>query len=266
LQAWNKINKEFLEVQDEEEPLPLSVIVPTYNCAHSIRWTLESLERQSYPALELVVVDAGSTDGTLDLISRSYEGRCRIYSVAQYHLAEMYNRGVSLSSAEVVGFLLPGDSYVSARTLHFVSREWKKSLPHMLYGGCLLRSGRRDPRVLLEPLSESYMRRGRQPASLQACWFEKGTLRRLGKFDARYLWRSPYDLLCRMGCEKVEMVKRVLVDHQRRRFSTKMVVRRVWETQDIIRRYFGRWARLRWWLAARPLRFVRMWWHSRARD
>jgi len=49
-----------------ERPL-VSVCVPTYNCARTLRLCLESVQAQGYPALELLVVDGGSRDGTVAL-------------------------------------------------------------------------------------------------------------------------------------------------------------------------------------------------------
>ena len=50
----------------------ISVIVPSYNQGILIRQTLESVLTQGYPDLELIVVDGGSTDETVEII-REYE-------------------------------------------------------------------------------------------------------------------------------------------------------------------------------------------------
>ena len=45
----------------------ISVIVPVYNCGEYLRRCVESLQRQTYEALEIILVDDGSTDGTAEL-------------------------------------------------------------------------------------------------------------------------------------------------------------------------------------------------------
>ena len=50
------------------EPLLASVVVPAYNGAHFLPRCLASLQKQTHPRVEIIVVDDGSTDGTPDLV------------------------------------------------------------------------------------------------------------------------------------------------------------------------------------------------------
>ena len=51
---------------------PASIIIPNWNGAHHLPTCLDSLRRQSYPNFEVIVVDNGSTDGSLELLGRDY--------------------------------------------------------------------------------------------------------------------------------------------------------------------------------------------------
>ncbi|MBM4465660.1 MAG: glycosyltransferase family 2 protein [Chloroflexi bacterium] len=51
---------------------PASIIIPNWNGAHHLPTCLDSLRRQSYPHFEVIVVDNGSTDGSLELLERDY--------------------------------------------------------------------------------------------------------------------------------------------------------------------------------------------------
>ena len=59
--------------------LTVSLILTTYNSLPNIQRTLESIECQDYPEIEVIIKDGGSTDGTLDVI-KNYENKSK-YSV-----------------------------------------------------------------------------------------------------------------------------------------------------------------------------------------
>ena len=54
-------------MNDTELPL-ISIIIATLNCVHTLQQCLDSVARQTYSPLELIVIDGGSTDGTIDIL------------------------------------------------------------------------------------------------------------------------------------------------------------------------------------------------------
>lgn len=86
-----------------EKPL-VSVIIPTYNRAKVIPPTLESVLAQTYPNIEIVVVDDGSTDNTEALIAQ-YNGRVRYIRQHNQGVEMARNRGFWNSSGAFVNFL-----------------------------------------------------------------------------------------------------------------------------------------------------------------
>jgi len=84
------------------EPL-VSVIVPTLNAARYLEDALESIAAQTYPHREVVLVDGGSTDGTLELAGR-YE-RVRQVRQGGRGLADAWNSGLEAAGGELIAFL-----------------------------------------------------------------------------------------------------------------------------------------------------------------
>jgi glycosyltransferase involved in cell wall biosynthesis len=86
----------------------ISVITPCLNAAGTIEETVESVRTQDYPRVEHLVVDGGSSDGTLDLLERL---GVRYVSEPDEGRADAANKGVALTSGEVVGWLNADDRY-----------------------------------------------------------------------------------------------------------------------------------------------------------
>ena len=91
-----------------EPRLAVSVVVPCKNDARYLRTALESILSQDYPLLECIVVDGGSTDGTIDLLKR-YGDRIRWLSEPDRGPFDAINRGWQLSNGEILAWLNADD-------------------------------------------------------------------------------------------------------------------------------------------------------------
>ncbi len=89
-------------------PQPLvSVVIPAFNAYTFIERTLRSAARQTYPALEIIVVDDGSTDDTAKLVKRCAmnDPRIRLLRTPNRGVAAARNTGIEASSGRFVAFL-----------------------------------------------------------------------------------------------------------------------------------------------------------------
>ncbi len=91
----------------------VSVVVPTFNRAHLIGRTIGSVLAQSYPALEVIVVDDGSTDDTRETIARDYGDDARVRYVYKQNggPASARNTGFAQSRGEYVALLDSDDTW-----------------------------------------------------------------------------------------------------------------------------------------------------------
>ena len=95
----------------------ITVVTPCLNAAGTIGETLESVRAQSYPDLEHLIMDGGSTDGTLEIV-RSFDG-VRLFSEPDSGRAEAANKGAARAVGDVVGWLNADDRYEPG-ALHLV--------------------------------------------------------------------------------------------------------------------------------------------------
>lgn len=236
----------------------VTIVVPTFNNAQKIGITLESLLNQDYPTYEIIVVDSGSTDRTLEMVRGFREERIRLYTVALFDRYEMLNKGISLAKGTYLNFIFPGDYYIHKGTLRTIMGcAINANLPSLVYCGCLLRAPQKEPTVLFRELTIPLLRRGQQPTSLQSCWFHKDTFKEIGKFDVGYTIRGGLDLLCRFmlkGGLQYSSTNKVLTDYDLRLVTRSMVVHHFFETMRIVFRYFGLLALFPWVLRQGDLR------------
>ncbi|RBP51422.1 glycosyltransferase family 2 protein [Arenicella xantha] len=90
----------------------VSVVIPVYNVEQYISQALNSVLKQSYQNLEVVVVDDESPDGSIDLIHREFnDPRLRIVRQANTGLAGARNTGIRESKGELIAFLDSDDAW-----------------------------------------------------------------------------------------------------------------------------------------------------------
>lgn len=93
----------------------VSVVIPSYNHARFIGEAVKSALGQTVKDLEVVVVDDGSSDETLQVLSRIKDDRLKIFSQENKGAHEALNRGIALSSGEFISILNSDDVYASNR-------------------------------------------------------------------------------------------------------------------------------------------------------
>jgi glycosyltransferase involved in cell wall biosynthesis len=91
-----------VQMQKNWEQMLVSVVIPTYNSARFLGVCLESLKNQSWKELEVIVVDDGSTDGTLE-IAEKYE--CIVINNPTRGRAEAKNEGIKHSVGDFFFFI-----------------------------------------------------------------------------------------------------------------------------------------------------------------
>lgn len=88
----------------------ITIVTPCFNSVATIQGTLDSVRAQKYPGLQHVVVDGGSTDGTVQILQRA-EGISYL-SEPDRGRVDACNKGVGLAEGEVIGWLNADDTYL----------------------------------------------------------------------------------------------------------------------------------------------------------
>src|ERR1700732_3837604 len=97
---------------DIDEFPPVSIITAVFNGQDSIASCIQSVLRQNYPNIEHIIVDGGSTDGTVEVL-RHYGGQIATWiSEPDAGVYDAWNKGLKLASGHWIAFLGADDIYL----------------------------------------------------------------------------------------------------------------------------------------------------------
>lgn len=254
---WEKIRHLNQELTPEMAPR-MTIVIPTCNDARKIGITLENILAQVYVDFEVLVIDAASSDRTIEIVKSFRDERVRLSSVSSYNRYEMLNKGIFLARGVYINFMFPGDYYLQKETFQIMMRlAHSKDWASLVYCGCLIREGEKEAKFLFRNFNLEQLKHGRQPTSLQSIWFHKQVFQEIGKFDTRYTLRGGFDLMCRFILDERLThagTKRILTDYDLRTVTKEMLISHFVETAKIIRRNFGTITLLKWFVFQKDLK------------
>lgn len=193
--------------------LPLiSVVIPSFNQARYLERTLKSVIDQEYPRLELMVFDAGSTDGSREIIER-YAGNFSYWqSQPDGGQTAAINQGWKRSLGEVVAWLNSDDAYLPG-TLAFVG-TWFRDHPEtgLLYGRCQVVDGDgRERGIVGSEYRRSTMLLSHQPIPQPATFVRRGVLEAVGYLEETLDYVMDYEYFLRVAAtHRPQFVPRTL--------------------------------------------------------
>lgn len=107
--------------------LKISIVTVSYNAADTIEQTISSVVNQTYENIEYIIIDGGSTDGTVDII-RKYEDRIAYWvSKPDNGVYDAMNKGIDVATGDYIYFLGADDALVCTKTLYYVCNDIKET-------------------------------------------------------------------------------------------------------------------------------------------
>jgi glycosyltransferase involved in cell wall biosynthesis len=174
----------------------VTIVTPSYNMAEFLEQTIQSVLAQDYPNLEYIVMDACSTDGTQEILSR-YQDRLRYVSAPDLGAADAINRGFSLGDGEILAWLNADDTYLPGAIATAVAALQSDPALSAIYGEAWLvdRSGKylyRYPTQPSDHLSQECC------ICQPACFIRRTVFETAGKLDIDLHVAYDYALWMRM--------------------------------------------------------------------
>ena len=182
--------------------MKISVITATYNRDKTIERAIKSVKNQDYPNVELVVVDGASVDDTISKVESLIGTNDIFVTEKDYGIYDALNKGIGLSSGDVIGFLHSDDIYFDNQILSKVANFFSDDSIDVVYGdACFFRDDNIDKIIRVyrsDELSIKNLSRGKMPAHT-AMLFKKDVYRKYGLFKTGYVIAADYEFLCRVA-------------------------------------------------------------------
>ena len=176
--------------------IPLvSIVTVVYNGAAHLEETILSVVDQDYGNLEYIIVDGGSTDGTLDIIKK-YEHKIDYWvSEADKGIYDAMNKGIWLAEGELIGIINADDCYCTGTVRTVVEKSLKHSEAHVFHGDMefLHTSGVREIWRSKDTLTAYDVYR--MPVNHATVFVRAGCYKECGYFNTRYRIAADYDLV-----------------------------------------------------------------------
>lgn len=190
-----------MEVTDHDLTF-ISIITPTLNCARYIGEAVESVLNQDYPRFEHIIMDGGSTDGTLDVVTRY--PHLHVISEPDRGLYDALNKGIGLAQGDYLGWLNADDLYANG-LFHDLGHKAREMPTVELFTGDSERfedtpKGRRVVRAnKFYTCHELLDGRLSSVVSLNGCFFRRELFENIGGFSTAYKLVSDHEFLIRLS-------------------------------------------------------------------
>lgn len=227
--------------------MKISLITSTYNSAQTLRNTFDSVLSQTYEDIEYLVIDGGSTDGTLEIIKEYepvFKERMHWISEPDRGLYDALNKGILMATGDVVGILNSDDFFTTDNVLMTVATEINDV--DSVYGDIHFVNPDNLDKCVRYYSSRNFrpwaMRFGYMPAHpsfyARRCVFEK-----YGLYALDYKIAADYDMMVRLFCKykiSSRYVEKDFVTMRTGGMSTNSIANRLqitWEDAKACRRY-----------------------------
>ncbi len=223
-----------------DEPL-VSVITVTYNRADTIEDAIRSVLAQTYPNIEYIVIDGGSTDGTLDILRR-YEDRIDYWlSEPDAGIYDAINKGIRVAHGDYIGFLNSDDYYSSNGSIATIVSVLRAGNFDAVHGNLKIVSRKNTSRVeryyRLDRFKPGYLRYGIIPAH-PTFYCKRSLYARIGPYKTNYRVSADSEMIIRAiigASAKLGYIDQDLVTMRSGGISNNGMLGRIHQNFEIVR-------------------------------
>jgi glycosyltransferase involved in cell wall biosynthesis len=179
----------------------VSIVTPSYNQSQYIEETIRSVLSQDYPEIEYIIIDGGSTDGTVDIIKR-YEHQLSFWvSERDQGQTEAINKGFARAKGDVFAWINSDDTYEPGAVSAAIKYLQEHPDVGMVYGDCnfINNGGKVIGQFDAAQTNYHLIRRGYVHIPQQTMFFRADLWNQVGPLDPSFYFAMDYDLWTRIS-------------------------------------------------------------------
>jgi len=180
--------------------LKITLITSVYNNQETIAEAIDSVLSQTYPDIEYIIIDGGSTDATVNIVKSYQNSLAAFISEPDQGIYDGLNKGIKLATGDVIGFLHSDDLYENNRVIETVAQVFIDNSIDSIYGD-LTYVNKNDPTRIIRywksgEFSLYKLRHGWMPPH-PTFFVKRKVYEQYGLFDTRFKIAADYDLILR---------------------------------------------------------------------
>jgi len=177
--------------------MSVCIITVCFNSAKTIRKTLDSVKSQTWKNIDHIIIDGGSTDGTLGIIKDYEDSLGCLVSEPDNGLYDAMNKGISRATGEVVYFLNSDDILCTPEVISDVVHAFQfDPKTDLLYGNVIYKYQNRQERRSFKHISKKNILF--ENLCHQAVFARRRLFEKVGGFDTDYKIAADYDWILRV--------------------------------------------------------------------
>ena len=180
--------------------MKISIITVSFNSAETIEGTLSSVYSQDHSNIEHIVIDGGSSDETIKILERNKYSISKWVSEPDKGIYAAMNKGIALSSGDIIGILNSDDTYAHTGIISEVNDIFEQDAVDSLYGNLVYVDPADTSRVIrywkAGTYSEGAFRRGWMPPH-PTFFVKKSCYEQFGYYNTSFVSAADYELMLR---------------------------------------------------------------------